>query len=239
MAMPEAAAPAITEHPLIRGLVALGLEPEDFVIFGSAPLYVHGYRSALRDLDIVARGEAWERARETGSPTVGTITGAEAAQFWGEKITVYRDWISPLWDVHDLIRRADVISGLRFAPLADVLAYKLMLRRPKDITDIQRFAQRNLRAQAALPGSEPGAEPGLTVGDRRHVHVLTGGVRDLGDARAIVDRRYAQLGEPGHVRPAELGPGRAAHRGHEGGRHRKGQPRAGTGRHVEHRHLPR
>jgi hypothetical protein len=32
-----------------------------------------------------------------------------------------------------------VIEGLRFARLTDVLAYKQVLRRPKDIVDIRRI----------------------------------------------------------------------------------------------------
>lgn len=144
MTVTEIARSIVTEHPLIRRLAALGLEPEDFVIFGSAPLFVHGYSAVLRDLDIVARGTAWAQARGTGLPTVGTITGDDAVQFWGERITVFQDWISPFWNTDDLISRADIIGGFRFAPLADVLAYKFMLRRRKDIADIQAFAQRQL-----------------------------------------------------------------------------------------------
>jgi hypothetical protein len=143
MARHEVLARRAAAHQLIRQLAALGLNAEDFVIFGSAPLLLHGFRSTIGDLDIVARGAAWDQARELGVPTVGTITGTEAIQFRAERITVFRDWISPRWDVDDLISRADVIGGLRFATLADVIAYKLMLRRPKDIADIERIAQSN------------------------------------------------------------------------------------------------
>jgi hypothetical protein len=149
MRVSYASAPDITGHPLIRRLTALGLEADDFVIFGSAPLFVHGIRHTLGDLDVVARGKAWDRARQSGSPGKGTITGAEAAQFGEEgeeEISVFQNWISPCWDTHDLIGRAEIISGLRFAPLADVLAYKLMLQRPKDIADIQCILQSDVLA---------------------------------------------------------------------------------------------
>ncbi len=149
--MPEPAASPAREHPLLRRLAALGLETADFVIFGSAPLLAHGLRPAIRDLDIVARGTAWERARQCGLPATGTITGAEAAQFWDGRITFFRHWITPHWNTDDLISRAEVIDGLRFAPLTDVLAYKLMLQRPKDIADIQAITQ------SCLPGPAPDA----------------------------------------------------------------------------------
>jgi hypothetical protein len=87
-------------------------------------------------------------------------------------------------------------------------------------------------------GTEPGAEPGFALGDRGHLDVLAGCVRGLRDARAVVDRRDAQFSEPGHVGPAELGAGRAAHRGHERGRGRGGQARECAARDVEDGNLP-
>jgi hypothetical protein len=139
MAMGDATTQRVIDHPLIRGLTTLALDSGDFVIFGSAPLLVHGFRATLGDLDIVARGTAWEQARRFGKPAKGTVTGGEAAHFPEERITVFRNWISPAWDIDNLIERAEIIGGLRFATLADVVAYKLMLRRPKDIADIQRI----------------------------------------------------------------------------------------------------
>jgi hypothetical protein len=45
------------------------------------------------------------------------------------------------WTADVLIERAEIIQGLRFARLADVLAYKQMLMRPKDMADIQALSQ--------------------------------------------------------------------------------------------------
>ncbi|SRR6266545_5223270 len=142
---------ALHEHPFIRRLAALGLDPDDFVIFGSGPLLAHGIRTAIRDLDVVARDRAWRRACEIGLPAAGGITGAPAVQFWGGKIMLFRDWITPDWDPGGLIDRAEVIAELRFAPLADVLAYKLLLQRPKDLTDIQGITAHGPCAAPHLP----------------------------------------------------------------------------------------
>lgn len=127
----------VLEHPLIRRLVAYDLERSDFVIFGSAPMLAHGLRQDIRDLDIVARGAAWRRASELGVPAVGTISDDPAVHLDGGRIQVFRDWISQAWNTDDLIDQAEVIQGLRFARLADVLAYKQMLMRPKDVDDIR------------------------------------------------------------------------------------------------------
>jgi hypothetical protein len=130
----------VLDNPLIRRLVALDLERRDFVIFGSAPLLAWGLRDSVRDLDIVARGAAWEKVSTMGLPAVGGLTGDPIVQFWGGRIQCSQKWISPLWDSDELIDDADMIDGLRFARLSAVLAYKKLLLRQKDIEDIAAIA---------------------------------------------------------------------------------------------------
>jgi hypothetical protein len=112
--------PVLSEHRLIRRLAMLvselDLNVRDFVIFGSGPMLAHGLRHGIHDLDVVARGPAWQRVLEHG-------------------------WISADWDADDLIERAQSIQGWPFAPLADVLAYKEILLRPKDYPDIAALHQ--------------------------------------------------------------------------------------------------
>ena len=126
----------LVEHPLIRRLSMLKLDPAHFVIFGSGPLLAHGIRSEVGDLDIVARGAAWERAERLGESTIGVLNGAPMIHFWGGLIEVSQGWISADWDADQLIDEADIVEGLRFAHLEHVLLYKQSLRRDKDIADI-------------------------------------------------------------------------------------------------------
>ena len=132
--------PALSEDRLIRRLVKLvtdlDLDRRDFVIFGSGPLLAHGLRRSIRDLDVVARGTAWDRVSRHGSPGRGSINGAPMALFWGGLIQFSRGWVPDNWDPDDLIDRAEVIQGLPFAQLTDVLTYKQTLLRPKDRPDI-------------------------------------------------------------------------------------------------------
>ena len=126
----------LVEHPLIRRLLVLDLSADDHVVFGSGPLLAHGLRHRIGDLDVVARGAAWQRACALGVPAVGPLNGAPMVHFWGGRIEVSREWISPEWDIDELIDKADVIGGVRFARLEHVLAYKASLRRPKDVADL-------------------------------------------------------------------------------------------------------
>ena len=130
----------LSEDKLIRRLVKLvtdlDLDRHDFVIFGSGPLLAHGLRQSIHDLDVVARGTTWDRVSQHGSPAKGNINGAPMTLFWGGLIQFSRGWVSDDWDADDLIGRAEIIQGLPFAQLTDVLAYKQMLLRPKDRPDI-------------------------------------------------------------------------------------------------------
>src|SRR6266498_530907 len=132
---------ALYENRLIRYLanlvVKLDLDTRDFVIFGSGPLFAHGLRQRISDLDVVARGTVWRRVSEHGLPATGTINGAPLALFWDGKVQFSRGWISDDWDADTLIDSAEIIHGMPFARLGDVLAYKQTLRRPKDLQDIE------------------------------------------------------------------------------------------------------
>jgi hypothetical protein len=151
--------PALTEHRLIRRLAILvfelDLDPRDFVIFGSGPLLARGLRPGIHDLDIVARGPVWQRVTEHGCPGTGSINGAPMALFWDGLIQFSQGWISADWDADALIDRAEIIQGWPFASLADVLAYKQVLLRPKDYPDIAVLQQAMLQpARGAATASK-------------------------------------------------------------------------------------
>lgn len=58
----------LDEQPLFRSLASLDLPADDFIIAGSGPMLAHGIRSTLGDLDVVARGAAWDKALTLGTP---------------------------------------------------------------------------------------------------------------------------------------------------------------------------
>jgi hypothetical protein len=60
----------------------------------------------------------------------------------GGKIEVFGAWLG--WDPDSLIDRAELIDGLPFARLEDVLAFKLSYGRPKDL-EHARLIEEHLR----------------------------------------------------------------------------------------------
>ncbi|MGH6657936.1 MAG: hypothetical protein ACRDVE_22330 [Actinocrinis sp.] len=119
----------------------LGMPTADYAIAGSAPLYAHGLRSRLGDVDVVARGRAWRIAQTFGKPArapsgIGRVVRLEDGQ-----IEIFDRWVSAQWPIDTLIDRAEVIDGVRFVSLRDSLAWKRFLHRAKDTRDIRLLEQ--------------------------------------------------------------------------------------------------
>lgn len=117
----------LIDHPLIKQLLALDLPPDDFVVFGSGPMMARGIKES-HDLDILARGAAWEKAAANGT-TEANNGGRKTAI--GD-LEIFNDWGPGEWDIDALIDGADVIDGIRFATLDNVLRWKKLVGRPKD-----------------------------------------------------------------------------------------------------------
>ncbi len=108
----------------------LNLPTADFAVFGSGPLAVRGLIEEVHDLDVVARGVAWEQAKGLGQVRTAP-EGDPVVWLEGGAIEVFGGWLG--WDIDVLIDNAEIIEGLPFARLEDVLAFKLSCGRPKDV----------------------------------------------------------------------------------------------------------
>lgn len=204
---------SVLDNRLIARLIEFGLDRDHFVLFGSAPLLAYGLREDIRDLDVVARGHTWRHVSARGIRSVGAVSGnpvahLEAGRELGGCIQFSRGWISPAWDPDELIDNAEVIEGLRFARLTDVLAYKQILGRPKDIVDIRRILTK------VEPLTRAPNQPELWL---RQLPVRLGEVGRRGSLATIseaVDIRR----ELAAVRPVRQSEGGSLHR-HEGPAH--------------------
>ena len=126
---------------LLDKLRALDLPRGDYAVFGSGPLAAHGLIGEVGDLDVVARGGAWERAKGLGLVRTAP-EGDPVVRLEGDAIEIYGGWLG--WDIDALIDNAEIIDGLSFARLEDVLAFKRYVGRLKDITHI-RLIEEHLR----------------------------------------------------------------------------------------------
>lgn len=115
---------------LFGKLRALELLTGDYAVFGSGPLAVRGLIEEMHDLDVVARGAAWEEAKGLG-PVRTAPKGDPVVWLEGGAIEIFGGWLG--WDIDALIDRAEPMGGLPFACLEDVLTFKLSYGQPKDL----------------------------------------------------------------------------------------------------------
>lgn len=104
-------------NELFGKLRTLGLSTRDYAVFGSGTLAARGLIWEIHDLDLVARGTAWERAKRPG-PVRAAPKGDPMVRLEGGAIKVFGGWLG--WDLDALIDGAEVIGGLPFACLEDV-----------------------------------------------------------------------------------------------------------------------
>ncbi|MCA2219517.1 hypothetical protein [Jidongwangia harbinensis] len=141
------------DHHLIRLLTNLRLPVGDYVIFGSGPLLAHGLRTTISDLDIVARDTAWHICASLSAPYPAPSGHGHMIRLYGGALEIVDRWLSPMWDTDRLVDSAQLIDGLPFASLTDVIASKWATDRPKDHTDLHAIRAHTAHAYALTGGT--------------------------------------------------------------------------------------
>ena len=126
---------------LFDTLRALDLPMGDYAVFGSGPLIVRGVVDADNDLDVVSRGDAWDRARLLGEIVTLPEHGVDVASFADGAVTVGESWAYGDIDIDEVIDTAETIDGLPFARLEFVVRYKQAAGRPKDLEHLRLLAR--------------------------------------------------------------------------------------------------
>ncbi|MFG3442852.1 hypothetical protein ACGF0J_36895 [Nonomuraea sp. NPDC047897] len=132
------APPVLVSDPagLFAELARLALPLGEYVVCGSAALYVRGLRTRMGDLDVLARGPAWAKVLSLGMPPRTALSGYGLVVNHPRAAIEFVDRGTPGWPTDYLIDSADLIDGIPFMRLGDVLAWKQRARRPKDLPDI-------------------------------------------------------------------------------------------------------
>lgn len=125
----------LPKHQLFDELKKLRLPEGEWAVFGSGPMWVRGIRESS-DIDIIARGAAWEWAKTNGETGIKEGSGLEYAHFAGDGIEVYRDWYPGEWNIDVLIDDAEVVDGVPFVRLESVIKWKKIMGREKDAKDL-------------------------------------------------------------------------------------------------------
>lgn len=119
---------------------ALNLPQDHFAIMGGCCLYLHDLRENVpNDIDIIADEVAWELALKNGIPQETNSKSGRVIKFNDDLIEVFDSWAPGEWDTKKLIDTAEIVDGIRFVNLENVLEWKLRMNRPKDIEDVEKI----------------------------------------------------------------------------------------------------
>ena len=115
-------------------------------MFGSGPLLVRGWINHAGDLDVLARGVAWEHALRVGHVRRLEPEGVDIVDV-AENVTVGTEWAIGAFSTDALIDEAEVIDGVPCVRLEHVIAYKRIADRPKDRLHLAVIAERLERGE--------------------------------------------------------------------------------------------
>jgi hypothetical protein len=125
------------DNPIIKNLISLDLPADDFAVFGSGTMYAHGIKDLGHDIDLVARGKAWEKALTLGTTETTKLGGHTVVTLFDGEIEIFNGWAPGEWNTDELIDTAEIIDGIRFVGLDTVVKWKRIMGREKDFEHIK------------------------------------------------------------------------------------------------------
>lgn len=131
---------------LFEKVKMIGLPAGAYAIFGSGPMAVRGLRDC-KDIDLIVTDEIFEEYRNSSGWELKEMKGQEILANNG--VEMANSWWPGEWDIKRLIEDAEIIEGLPFVRLSEVLKWKKLAKRDKDMKDIEilekYFKERGLK----------------------------------------------------------------------------------------------
>lgn len=115
---------SLKDHPLVKLVLKLNLPVDDWAVIGTGCMLAHDLLDIDKDIDLIARGEAWEQAKNDGETMIPESGIGELISCFGGKVEIFNQWAPGEWNVDYLIGSAEVIGGIRFVTLGNVLRWK-------------------------------------------------------------------------------------------------------------------
>lgn len=122
-------------NPLFKEVSELGFQPNTFAIFGSGPLLAHNLTNEIDDVDIIVNDNGWQKALTLGK--LDHAASGDPVVRIGDNIEIFNSWAPGIWNTQNLINEAEIINGLPFVKLENVLAWKKLRNKPKDQKHIE------------------------------------------------------------------------------------------------------
>jgi len=126
-------------NDLFEKFKALNLPIGEYAIFGSGPMAIRGLRKSS-DIDLVVTDKffkeleklpQWKKEKSCLGSDMLIRRDSEL------EVEALMEWMPGAWDIEGLIKNADIIDGLAFVKLEEVLRWKKMRDKEKDKKDIE------------------------------------------------------------------------------------------------------
>jgi GrpB-like predicted nucleotidyltransferase (UPF0157 family) len=126
----------MTLEQIINTVKSLGFSPGSYAVFGSGPMAVHGIRET-KDIDLIILPKFWDKLRSEGWQE--KFLDDNSLYLEKNHVEVYQDWNCGSYnpDLAKLIAESEIIDGVPFVQLNEVLAWKKAQGREKDKKDIE------------------------------------------------------------------------------------------------------
>lgn len=113
---------------VMEALARLSLPQGHWAVHASAVLVLHGLVDEAGDVDVIARGPAWQQALRLGDPKPGKMDLCVAVPEL--RVEVWSGWMDE--DIDMLVDTAESVNGVPCVSLPAVLRFKEAAGRPKD-----------------------------------------------------------------------------------------------------------
>lgn len=129
---------------MLEKVKKLNLPSGQYALFGSSPMAVRGLRESW-DIDIIVTPEVFESCRKEAKWQLARLADGNEYLI-DDDIEIFKNWAPGEWVVKELIDSAEIIGGLPFVSLENVIKWKKIYGRKKDLKDldaIEKFLQAN------------------------------------------------------------------------------------------------
>jgi len=126
----------MTREDILEKIKTLNFKYGDYIVFGSCPLALHGIRET-KDIDLLVNQDIYETLKKTGWKE-DEVQGKKGV-VKSDVFEAYTEWNFGEYNpsITDLLESAEVVDGIPFANLEEVVKWKQIFGREKDIKDLE------------------------------------------------------------------------------------------------------
>lgn len=129
---------------LIDQVKKINLPIEEYAVFGSAVMAIRNLREAP-NIDLIVTNVLWDKLIETYTPDSEGFIHIN-------NVKISNWWFAPTCkDISTMIKESEIINGLPFVRIEDVLFYKKNLKTEKDKNDVMLIERFLKESESELP----------------------------------------------------------------------------------------